>query len=69
MNKTKIVIFTFLSVINLISYAQATEQTCKDHQGYAGCKKECRAPICPLTKPICQKAYSKCKPKCFARHC
>lgn len=69
MNKIKVKVFSFLSTIYLIANAQATEQVCRDSQGYTVCQKECTSPLCPLNKPLCQRAYGKCKPKCFVRHC
>lgn len=69
MIKFRVSIFYLLCIFCLIPRSQASESTCADSQGYSTCKKECTSPYCPPDLFICQRAYSKCKPKCFERHC
>ena len=69
MLKINLVIFYFISIILLISPTQANEPMCGDLDGYSACKKDCTSPYCPPHLSICQRAYSKCQPKCFVRHC
>jgi hypothetical protein len=71
MNLFHRLLFVLGLVLGLLPSTQVFAQSsqCKDSAQYETCKGQCISRYCPLTLPLCQRAFNKCRPKCFDRHC